>query len=244
MGQQVAARSVAAMARPCGGHLTTANVAERLDAVFGEQPRRIYGALVLADAGASITECSAAVLRVAAAVAPDPGVAAAHKVRAVVEPESTLLAWSEQPPLLRPYIGECTWLSTLERAALEAVDANDVSMFPLEVAAKALSWGLAGSPDRIVAAAAELGRDRSLRMLRSLAAALRNRRGTRPVPTPEGMLHPDYDTLVLPSTHQAAGEWVVIDDLETDGADLTFYDDANRVAWRDEPERTIDNVLY
>lgn len=232
------------MNRPCGGHLTGWNVAARLDAVFGDEPRRIHGALVLADAGASVTEYSAATLRVAAAVAPDADVAAAHRVLPRVEPADTLLRWAEQPPALREHVGERTWLSTLERAVLEAVDVKDISGLSLEIAARALTWKLAGSSERIHAAADELGWDQALRKLRSLATIMHQLRYEYPVPIPNGMLHPEYEPLTQPPARTLTGGWAVIDDFDIDTDSFYGHDYDNRVTWVEEPEMILDNILH
>lgn len=219
-------------------------MAARLDAVYGREPRRIYGALVLADAGASVTEYSGAVLRVAAAVAPDADIAAAHGVFPRVEPADTLLRWADQPRLLAEYIGERTWLSTLERAVLEAVDLKDISGLSLEIAARALTWRLAGSVHRIHAAAEELGWDQALRKLRSLAAAMHQLRFEHPVSLPNGMLHPEYEPLTEPPARTLSGGWAVIDDFEIDTNRFHEHDYDNRVTWVEEPEMVLDNVLH
>lgn len=231
------------MERLYGNQLATDGLAERLDAVFGDEPRRIFGAVVLADAGASITECSTARLRVASPVLPDLELAATHSIRPRQESLGTLSLWAERPSVLLPYLGERTWVSTLERAVLEAVDAQDVSMLPLEIAAKALSWGVAGTADRIIACADALGLERALRMLRSLARALKDRRGLAPVPTPEGMLYPLYDLLAESPRRPSTADWVLIDDLDSVDRGITLRDYDNRVVWVDHPQHTIDSVL-
>ncbi len=71
---------------------------------------------MLADSGASISEITGRVLRVSAAVMPDVDLAAEHDVHPRLEDGDRLLRWAEQPEMLRPYIGEHTWLSPTSSA--------------------------------------------------------------------------------------------------------------------------------
>lgn len=232
------------MKRYYGGYLSRWRVGERLQAVYGDEPRRIVGALVLCDAGVSVSDYCASHVSVAAATAPDVDLAAAHRVSPLVEPTDVLLSWAERPPPLRSHLGEHTWTSTLERALLEAVDADALSTVQLEVAAQALHLGLAGRADRVLACARDLGADRALRKLRSLATAMRRRRCDAAALVADGLLSPCYSSLAEPPEGLATDDWVIIDDPLQDVSRASALDHVNRVAWIDYPEHTIDEVLY
>ncbi len=235
------------MERTYGAQLLGWRVGERLAAVYGDAPRRITGGLVLCDAGVSVSDYCASHVFVAAAVAADPRLAVEHQLFTTVEPIESLLAYAEQPPSLRAHLGDDTWVSTLERATLEAVDAAHLPSLQVELAAHALNLGLAGDAAGIVAVADDLGWHRALRKLRSLVAVMWARRPANHDGVPEALLHPRYRRLAEPPARAETADWVVIDDPMREIGDISEaseLDATHRVAWIEQPACTVDVVRY
>ena len=138
-----------------------------------------------------------------------------------------------------------TWVSSPERALLECLRSSDNVCDGDTAAAVVLYTGRAGSPSRVVELAEQLGWDRPLRRLASLATRMNNCRGVF-TPVPEGFLPASQRPLLDVPPARAGAEWISLMPYRHDWVrgDPAFRDDQYRVLWWDHPHDFLEDLLY
>ena len=207
----------------------------RLWPLWGSAPHRLSHTTAMAMAPAAIK--TGLFLDVSGpAVCPET---ASHlRVRPYEEAPDTLLLGARQ-------LHEATWVSSPERTLLECLrSAGEVSDGDA-AAAQVLYTGRAVSPRRVLELADQLGWERPLRRLASLARRMNNCRGVF-TPAPEGFLPASQQLLLDAPPAPDDSEWICLMPYRHEwvSGDPAFRDEEYRVVWWDHPHEFLEDLLY
>lgn len=208
---------------------------DRLQALWGDQPRRLSHTSALAMAPSPV---KTGMVVDAAGPPVDSDTAKRLGVMACPEPHDTMLIAA------RRLHGQ-TWVSTPARALLECLQDRNTTLYPDEAAARTLFYEAAPPATEAVAVAEQLGWRDPLRRLASIATAMRDHSADFARFCPQGLL-PESQSQYLdvgPCGHTTEWIWLTGNCSQLPGYEPAYKDDKHGVLWGQHPHVLLEDLL-